>query len=355
MLCFLSQWGYSETEYFRSNSLGMLIDKIQPYRKDEYRFIMQRTWDNAIEIKVLLENGSANTRWETEYYPNQTVKTEKKFEANVLSNFIFYNPKRLPEEELNYTNGELSKKLTYQYDAGTILRFIKAYDKDGNLLYQDDYLFSKTGGIRQVKRTWDDHSYETTTFIQGGGKIAQEVHANTEQTIIFRYDFLNRLLLKEVWNIDNLNETQEYTYFADTNTVQQLKESNTISKFVYTKTYNEKGQLSSQLVEKNDIQTALIYYTWDDQGDKIEEKEKNANGLTLRKFTYDTEHNPATTEEYVRGSLELKTVYQGKDNLFKEYYNQKGEAVIRVYYEADVKVKEEILDKGQVVLTRVFP
>lgn len=346
------QTGSGNVEYFKSNSLGMLIQKIADYRKDEYPYIVVRTRRDKSETRVLLNDNVEVNKWETEYGDNMAVKSEKEYKEQVLQKVYFYNSRRVLTEEQFYTEGVLSRKVLYFYEGKNTLLYTKAYDGEGNLLYQDDYFLTNSGRLREVKRTWNDGRFEKASFIQGSGKLAQETETNNARTIVSRFDALSRPVIKENWKGEKLLQREEYTYFADTDKVNTLKEKNFSSGRTYIRIYDQEGNLNSETVQKDDTQISRLEFAWDSNGNKIEERERSAAGLIVRKYYYDAANALTSEEQYTRGSLEVKTVYLEDDEFYKEYYNQKGEAVIRAYFRADVKYKEEVLDKGKVILTR---
>ena len=118
--------------------------------------------------------------------------------------------------------------------------------------------------------------------------------------------------------------------------------------FETEKKYNTEERLSKEIITKSNKTISETTYFYDDEGRKIKMNKVSDKGLEEWAFYYDSEGDLDREEYYQRGILEKRTVYTNDNSYYEELFRY-GELLIRVFYEDDVKIKEEFLENGKVI------
>jgi len=82
--------------------------------------------------------------------------------------------------------------------------------------------------------------------------------------------------------------------------------------------------------------------------------QRGVAGLEEWRYTLNQAGKIGQEDYFRRGSLEKITLYGQNDTRTEELY-QDGSVFMKVYYQGDRRVKEEVYDEGKVVKERSFP
>ena len=93
-LFFFTEITISGDDYYRSNSIGMVFEKIPDYRLDEFTWVIKLSNTGSFETRVIYFNGEEKNRFEylkednlltvSEYIGDELVRIEKQVDGLVI-------------------------------------------------------------------------------------------------------------------------------------------------------------------------------------------------------------------------------------------------------------------------------
>jgi YD repeat-containing protein len=335
-------------QYFVSNDLGMALEEIGWYRREEFPYILMVETAGSRETRILLHQGEEMQRWEYE------AGEQRVYRDSELEQIMRYDEGgRLIEEQL-YSEGVLSQRTVYYYSRDMLER-TETFAPDGSLLYRDFFKLSPDGELRRVKRE-DPREDQRFALGKGTKAAAEERYGNSRERRINRYDSQGRLVEREYWYEGRLMERERFQYRAEggqlsRSTLEELSlERSTRS------SYDEKGRVVLVEVSERGQQIERTVHRRDAQGRIVETTTRGPRGIESWSFEYDPEGQLAREEYRLRGSLEKITLYskEGEERLRVEELYRESRLFMRVYYRSERKVREEFLKDGEVVRMREY-
>ena len=347
ILFFIQGSLFSNTRYYQSNDIGMKLKEINEADISTYEYILIIDKRSDQEKRNLYLENELIKRWELSLYNNKNVREERVFNKEVLESLRYFDRRgRLIEEHL-YSDNLFTQKTMYIYGENQELFQTKTFNNTGALIYYEKYDFNRLGMIRKVKRIWSDGRIQVSSFIYGKGRLVEEVFSTKNEMTISRYDDSGKLLIIEVWKKeDNIRNT--HFFYKKDGSLESSLENNLAGGFETEKKYNTEERLSKEIITKSNKTISETTYFYDDEGRKIKMNKVSDKGLEEWAFYYDSEGDLDREEYYQRGILEKRTVYTNDNSYYEELFRY-GELLIRVFYEDDVKIKEEFLENGKVI------
>lgn len=340
----------SSVRYYASNDLGMALEEIGWYRREEFPYLLVVRKGDQWEKRILLNKGQEIRRWEI------GPQEERVYDGGVIQERFRYDQAgRLTEEQL-FQEGEPSRRKVYHY-RGAILALTETFNSKGELLFRDAYYLSPEGKLRRVSREErEDQTTQELALSSGGGNLAEERYGNVRDRKVNRYDLEGRLIVRERWSQGELIERERFEYHGDGDTLvrsqlEQLKLQRTIRR-----SYDEQGRLIGSVVEQEGEEIEQTFHLRDERGAIVETTKRSARGLEHWLFDYGPEDTLKREEYRIRGALKRITTYSsdnGASSRIEELYRE-GQIFMRIYFEAEEKVKEEFLRDGKVIRERRF-
>jgi hypothetical protein len=188
---------FSERRLFRSNSLGMLLEEIEPSARHEYSHVMIVEEEQASETSRLFSENKELKRWERSFFADGKEREERQYiEGRLEALRIFAEDGNILEErEYASENAEQreTKRTRYQYRAG-VLSSVEVFDGSGASLYRERYAYTKKGFLREIARSYPDGSLSVSAFIFGCGEGLVETRSRQDSRVqIYRYDTSGRI------------------------------------------------------------------------------------------------------------------------------------------------------------------
>jgi hypothetical protein len=339
-----------KTEYYISNDVGMALEKIGWYRREEFPYILVVEIEGTRETRTLLHQGEEQQRWE--YEPGE----ERAYRESELEQRRRYDRRNhLIEEEL-YSDGGLTQRTLYYYNRDVLER-TETLAADGSLLYRDYYRLSPDGQLRRVTREEVDRQAEQRLGLGDGARgVTEERYGNDRERRINRYDRSGRLVEREYWSEGDLLERERIQYRdeKDTRLSSQLEEIS-LGRTTHS-SYDAEGRIILVEVTEGGEDIERIVHLRDPQGRIVETTKRGRKGIENWLFEYGQEEELLREEYRVRGSLERITLYstEGEEQLRVEELYRKGRLFMKVHYRAGEKVKEEFLRDGEIVRVREY-
>jgi len=334
-------------QYYISNDLGMALERIGWYRREEFPYILLVRTEESRETRTLLYQGQEVQRWEYEedeqrIYRDSQLEQRRRFDKG----------NRLIEDHL-YTDGSLTQRTLYYYSPDLLQR-TETFAGDGRLLYRDFYSLSPDGQLRRVTRE-DGRGDQRFALGDGARAVAEERYGNSREQRINRYDRDGRLAEREYWTEGQLLERERFQYRDEGEALSSSRLEELSLERATFRSYDDEGRLIRTEVSEGGQQIEQTVHVRDARGRIVETTRRGPRGIENWLFEYDEEE--LVREEYrTRGSLERITLYsgQGEERIRVQELYREGQAFMRVHYRSEQKIREEFLSNGEVVRVREF-
>ncbi len=342
---------FPEAIYYRSNSQGMLLERIPSYRRDESPWVMSVSRTGSAEVRVLLQDGKEVTRWESSTSAAQTVERELSG-GELVATRVYDRTGRLLQEELS-SGGAVTQKTLYSY-VGDRLTRARILDPEGTVVSTINYLYATNGSLRAVRRTGAAGASDQTSVVAGSGGVFEERTGSGDVLLISRYDGRGRLASSEERKAGAVVSRQDYVYAGDSAVLASSIERRPVDGTVIERGYDTGGRLIRESTTAGSKAVTVDAWVRDAKGNVVSRTRRGPGGLEQWLYTLRDDGTVSREEYSRRGSLEKVTIYVDAGHRIEELYSA-GEMFLRVFYEADQRVKEEIWADGSLVRTRTFP
>ena len=338
------------TRYYVSNDLGMALEKIGWYRREEFPYILAVETAGSRETRTLLHLGEEVQRWEYE------EREQRIYRDSQLEQRRLYDQDGRLIEDLLYSDGLLSQRTRYYYNRDVLER-AETFSPDGSLLYRDHYRLSPDGELRRVTREMAGPQPDQRFALEDGQRgVVEERYGNVREGRINRYDSVGRLAEREYWYEGRLIERESFQYRGEGEELLSSRLEELSLGHTTLRSCDEQGRVVRIEVTEGGRQIEETLHLRDAQGRIAETTTRGPRGIENWLYEYDPEGKLVREEYRLRGSLERITLYsgEGEQRLRVEELYREGRLFMRVHYRAEQKVREEFVRDGEVVRVREF-
>lgn len=341
----------AEEFLYRSSEAGVLLEPIADWRRDEYDWVAVVRQEGSSLVRRLFERGKERRRWESSPVEGGERREEREFLAEVLVSRRLYAADGAMMSEERYRDGALLEKSVSSYSGSRLLR-TRTVGPDGKELHSEEYLYARSGRLREVRRVSAEGQADSR-FFSGSTGLAQERNTVGRALFISRYDTRGRVVSRERREADELVSVEDFVFRPDSDallsSVERLPREGRTSR----RQYDEKGRLVLESVSGPGNATESIDYIWDGNDRASAKRRHSEAGLEEWAYGYDAEGKIAREEYSRRGALEKVTLYSGTSSRVEELYAD-GEMFLRVSWEGERRVKEEVFEQGIPVRERTL-
>lgn len=342
----------AQSALYRSNSSGVLLERIPAYRRDESPYIMEVTRKPGSEVERLYKDGKETTRWEISLGETGAKKEEREFAGGILSAHRVYGTTGDLLLEETYVDGVLDRKAAYQYTGGR-LSVVRVTAADGSLAYTERFFLTTQGGLREVRRENADGSTVSSVYLGGSTGVREERENIAEATYVTRYDGKGHVVSREQRESGKITLLEDYTFRPGTDVLFSSSERHLGDDTLIERRYDEKGHLTTETVTMASKFSEQTDYSWDAGGLNTSKRRRSAAGIEEWRYTYDAAGTLSQEDYFKRGAHEKTVVYTAKDERYEEYFKA-GELFLKAYYTGEKKTKEEVYSAGRMVRERSF-
>jgi YD repeat-containing protein len=342
--------GSAEQMLYRSNTTGMLLERIAPYRRDDSEWIVTVEKTPTQEVRRLLDNGRETRRWETSWTDGHTRSEERETAGKQLVALRVYDAQGNLLREEEYANGALSRTSVLAYTGGT-LRRTRVLGPDGAQLSSTEYLYAVNGSLREVLRTEDGGGLNISSTVTGPAGVSEQTASAGEARQVVRYDGSGRIIDTERRRGDTLVSRELFRYRADSDLLDSSTEELPVDGKTIERRYDEAGRIVSETSESGGGEETT--YARDDKGRLIAKTRRTPAGLEVWRYTLDASGGVQREEYSRRGSLQKVTTY-GKGRERTEDLYRDGALFLRVYFDGDTRLREEVHSGDAVLRERTY-
>jgi len=327
-----------EPLYFRSNSMGMTLEKISSYRLDEFEYVLTVEKEPDITFRVLRKEGEEIKKWEI--IKNDSGTEEIVYEKGIISSKSYYSKDKILTQEDIYSEGILSEVRVYQ-DSSSGKGKILVYDGEGNLTGSRNIEKTEDGRIRRVffEEAEQDNSFSLYGYRKG--VIAHEWHNSGNTGRLFMYDIKGELVTEEEWKDNALAREMNYIYGEEG--IINSEEYDSEMEVRIFRTYDDDENIIREQRIKEQKLVEEFFFTYEDG--LITSKVRKSPGLKEKwTYAYDDAEELSVEVYFKNDRITKRTVITDEDAYYEEIYNSDAVPFLRVYYEFEQKVKEELIN-----------
>jgi YD repeat-containing protein len=343
---------FAQELVYRSNSFGMLLERVEQYRRDESEWIMGITRAGSGETRKLYARGKEVRRWEVSWSADGTQRIERELDKGKLAARRIYDAAGNLLQEEEYSSGRLAQKSQFTYRGSRLMkmRLLKA---DGSLSYTEQYVYSTSGALREVRRTGPGSSVRLSAYVFGPAGLTEERNSSRDVTFVARYDTSGRLASREQRRGDAMLSREDFTYRADSDRLASSVEKLPAQNEQVERRYDEEGRLVSETRRSGAAVAEESAYARDEKGRLTGRTRRTAAGLETWKYALGEDGRTTREEYYRRGMLERVTIFGVGNMRTEDFYREDG-VFLRVYYDGDQRLREEVFEGGKLVRERHY-
>ena len=316
-------------EYYRSNSIGMVFEKIPVFRIDDFLWVINISKTDTLEIRTVYFKGEENRRIEylqkdnllviSEYVSDELVRIEKQMNGLVV-------------KEEYYKAGAVVSTFIYEW-SGQQLKKTTYIDGDINI-YDDLFIAGNNGSLRQIKRVFNTGEVTRSEYGYSNQEIKSEWYGTDDESSLYRYED-GKVVRIENWHDDVLVRTKTFSY-NDSGRV--VKESDLLTGIVVRQMFDMDDKLvSDETRDGSSIEKSTYIY----ENERLVEKMIASSGIRRKHLFYYNKDNSLKSERIIEDDMLVKEVFYdfGKKEVEKVYRN--NSLVLMVFYKNGEKIREE--------------
>jgi len=343
----------AEERFFRSNQIGMALQEIAWYRKDEHLYILEVRKEEANEgfneIRRLMHSGEEVKRWELLLDVRGGVREERIYEKERLSDFRLMDELGRVILEENYDHDKVKSRLLYYYSSAGLSR-VEYFNEEGNLLYEDRYRIGAFGELLEVKRVKPEIPAVlfSLTLVQVQGVTYEERLKDRERSYVSRYNSEGELFCYEVWKEGELEKSlyiiEDEHYSEETDYLNNRK---------YLRHYDDSGRLVLEEAEYSGEIVERVELFWDEKDRMLRKIRRGNIGIEEWNYRYNSSEKLQSEDYWLRGTLVRRVEYLDEERRLEELFRE-DELFMKIYYTSGIKEKEQVLREGKVIRERLY-
>lgn len=339
-------------ELYRSNAVGIQGELISPDDPEQPEYLLEVSSIDGTEIRRLLNAGQEVRR--VEVIRDGTTTTEEVFRDDLLESRTVLRDDGALLSETHYSGGTLTERWEYHYE-GSLLTGRDVYGPTDLLVYRELYSYWRDGTLRSMVK--EDESETRTEYRYRDGRLEEEWVSRPGEAERFEFDVAGRLVIRELYAGDELTEQEVRLYWGtDGGSLLKLVVMSAGEKIV-RRGFDERGRMISERVEESGNLVSELTRTFDEEF-LVLEVETDNEGRRRWEYEYSEEGDQEQVAYLEDGKLvEVSHLLLGPAEApadrMVELFNR-GEPVLRIYYEGRLRLREEVIRSGEVIRTREF-
>lgn len=334
----------AEQRYYVSNALGMPLEEVGWYRREEFPYLLVVQTAGGREIRRLLGEGRELRRWE------RTGAEELRFVEGRLEEQLLFDSQGRVQEERRYEEGRLQSRRVLHYGPSGVSR-VESYDAEGGLLFEDALTLSARGELVRVRRQDTTGLREELALGARRGQVYEERHEADGQVWLHRYE-QGRRVQSERWQEGVLAERESRQYGPEG--LLSVLTADLVTGRTTLDEYDERGRLRRSVVEEKGRRVRETTLSWDGQGRLAQKQSRGEQGLEQWSYAYAADGGLAREEYRLRGSLR-RVALHGPEGLRVEELYREGELVLRVHWRDGQKLREESPEGAEAAARPALP
>jgi antitoxin component YwqK of YwqJK toxin-antitoxin module len=312
-------------------------------------YALRVTRSDGVVERRLYRDGELIQRVEQERSASGILRVERVFESGTLSVEEGFTDAGRRSYRLEYgEKGTVVRELRYEYDNGNLVQR-RVLGPEGNERYRDTMSYYSSKGLREMRRVWADGALRVVRYSVVNGNVLQERFESGDGGRLVRYDAAQRAIYEREWTGSTVVREERLSYEGDSRTPATSVETLPQEGQRREKRYDEQGRVIEELVYQDDRLVREVETSYGPPGPR--ERIVRTRGRVERHVFSYVDEELSEERIFVNGELSRSIAYTGERSRVERRYRE-GEVFVRIYYEDDTEVREEIIRNGTVVETR---
>lgn len=336
-------------EVFRSNAAEMRLERIDQAERELHRYVIE-VGRNA-EFERFFDGGELIREARRVPGPAGTVREEEYRMGELVAVRLLDSEARSISEEF-FSDGALTERREYRY-RGDLLVETLIFNDRGELVRSDEFQYASGGGLRVVRMVDGAGRTRNAYYAAIDGRLLEEYHEGVYSDIRVRYDEFGRPL-DEIEYVDGARRMSTlYAYESASDAVAStVREIDHPRDREIVRTYTADGDILEEREYLSGAFEGGFVYIYREE--LLVERQGRGVSADLRElFEYDEDGELQEVKYFRAGELQRLRRYQDANEYIDSLYRD-GEVVLRSLYRGDRRLREEVLQNGQVVRTREF-
>lgn len=353
LLLLVGLHGSAEDILYRSNDFGMLLSRIPPFMEHDSRWVLKIHRAGTDEDRRLFDRGKEVRRWQVAWNREKTEKVERESAGGALAARRVYDATGSLLQEEEYAGALLAKKTLYKYANGRVTRK-RILDGDGKTVSSETYLYAANGALREVRRSAASDAAMVSSVVQGPAGLSETRSSLGDDLFVERFGPDGRMVNRERAVDGRTLSVEDFTYDPVSGTLASSRESRPSDTTVVDRRYDGSGRLSQETTTVKGAVSETSSYEHDEKGRETVKLRRSAAGLETWKKSY-ADSGSLLREEYYKRGILVKATVHGQGKLRTEELYKEGELFLKVFYEGDTRLREEVWANGRIQRERSYP
>ncbi len=333
-------------EYYRSNKLGMPLEKIEKYRIDEFEYYLEKKTSGLKEENILYQNSDIVMENEIYYTSDKKPERELTKEDNTVTEKKYRNLLIYEEKIINPDKTGIIRK--YNYNENSQLYSVDELTLEGipdnRVTYERDIkgriisvvrlvLRDKNTGLKDPEPVEDQFS----KYRFSGRNLTEEWHGSSDTTGSFIY-YSSDGKISGIMQKKEGKTVSEKKYFYENTGAYRTEEIIPDAKEKNIQYFDTAGNITEEVLSLGD--KAVLKTTWFYNDKKIVKKISTSEKGTERSLYVYSGDKVSGEKMFFNGELVYEKVYTDDDSYYEDNYSS-GKRYSRKYYKNGEKIKTE--------------
>lgn len=345
-------------EVYRSNAVGVIISQLPadtPITNPGYLLVVDERDQERTER--LYRDGELVRRLNS--VTAGRIRTESIYRDSIITEESTYDSSARLLSTVNYdADGKPQRSIRYTHRSNSIIA--EHFDSNEELLFREQQTIDQNGRVIEIVRDYTDGRTEKVQFVFLDRRLLREVHQLNNLTLTLKYDSVGRLIREEHSFDDQLRKEVDYRYGPQITdripkTIYTVEQSEELT--VRMEQINDRnGQPIEELLYEDDILVEEASFTYEQ--DKLRSARIHRTGSTSqRELIYDQSGGQIEERWYENGRLVRSISEEGGGESAGETVELRyvdGRPYVRIFFKNGTRVKEEFLTGDEITRERVL-
>ena len=344
--------GLQAADLYRSNSVGIRGERLEGDAAPEGEYVLEVSFVDGTEVRRLLSDAQEIQR--VEVTRDGLTTTEAVYRDGLLESRTVARDDGVLLHETRYSGGVLTERWEFHYQ-GAMLTSREAFSPADELLYRESYSYWRDWTLRSIVK--ENRSEVRTEYRYKDGRLEEEWVSRPGEAERYEFDTAGRLVIRELHAGDELTEQEVRLYWGSDSGSLLKQVVVSAGEEITRRGYDERGRLTSERVEESGRFIRELTRAFGEDLLVLETETDNSGERRWQyRYTDDGVRESVTLSENGElvevSHLVLDPVDAPADRM-TELFNR-GEPVLRVYYDGQLRLREEVIRDGAVIRTREF-
>ncbi|HPO49087.1 MAG TPA: hypothetical protein PLO89_02080 [Spirochaetota bacterium] len=342
-LTIFNAFSQKRSDFFRSNSNGLPLVKIDEKKRADYKFILKidLTGDTPL-LKTLYKENEESKRWEYFYVDENVLETEKYYKDKKLKEEYRYNAFGHKVKQSEFLNDELFTITVFSYNKEGLVEKEEILNLVSDKTTIVKYKYDKDFRIKQIQKTFPDNKVVFwEAFFTPKGIVTREFYTLEDEIFTFYYNQSGQEMKGEIKEINEKGEEKVKIIWENFYSYDGKRKKRIHNNFLINKktdiTYNKNFKEIKIETYYNDAIFSIESYDYNDKNLPLYYRKLLDLNLTEEYYSYNEKDEIKETKIYMDKELK-KHIFYFDDKTRKEILFSHDKEEAEIFYDAEGKI-----------------